>query len=141
MMQLRIKKLQTSTMRVVDKASKLKKILQDDVKLNDEQYMEIMQDIHEYEKLLKEAEDKMKKSQGTFMVAHDITLEVLKKSGEIKISDERFNVRGQRKYECLFCSMRFDTTELRRHHIYMYHWKSKDKAVSKIIFLLFLKNE
>ena len=42
-----------------------------------------MQDTHEYEKLLKEAEDKMKKSQGTFMAAHDTTLEVLKKSGEI----------------------------------------------------------
>ena len=139
MMQLRIKKLQTSTMRVLDKASKLKKILQDDVKLNDEQYMEIMQNMHEYEKILKEAEDKMKKSQGTLMAAHDTALEVLKKSGEIKISDERFNVRGQRKYECLFCSVRFDTTELRRHHIYMHHWKSMDQAVSKILFLLFLK--
>ena len=137
-----IKEKETTKMyndKVVEKASKLKKMLRDDVKLNDKQYMEIMQDVHKYEKLLREAEDKMKKSQGTFMAAHGTTLEVLKKSGEIKISDERFSIRGQRKYECIFCSMRFDTTELRRHHIYMYHWKSMDKAVSEIYFYYFEK--
>ena len=55
-------------------------------------------------------------------------MEVLKASGEVEISSERFNKKGERKFECLFCTKRFDTSNLQKYHIFMYHWPDMEKV-------------
>ena len=69
----------------------------------------------EYEKELKKAEKSMERSESKFIEAHRTTMEVLKVSGEVKISSERFNKKGERKYDCVFCTKRFDTSNLQKH--------------------------
>ena len=53
--------------------------------------MDILSEVQEYELKLKRVEDSMKKSKTKFIEAHGTTLEVLKVSNEIEISDERFS--------------------------------------------------
>ena len=128
-----------------EKAQRLKKKLQKDVVLSESEYMEILSEVQEYELNVKKVEDSMKKSKTKFLEAHGTTLEVLKVSNEIEISDERFSRKGERKYKCIFCTMRFDRWELRKHHILMYHWSDNEERVcihtimflSIILFYLF----
>ena len=121
--------------KVKKKADELKDKLRDDIQLRDDDYMEVLKEVHEYEENLKAAENKMKASQTTFMVAHGTTMEVLGVAGQVQLGEERYNKKGPRKYQCLFCLMTFDTVELRKHHILMYHWNVMDTAVSIIIYL------
>ena len=109
--------------KVREKAEGLKSKMRKDVQMSDEDYLTVMSEVHEYEVSLKDAEKKMKRSEKTFLEAHGATLEVLNVAGEIEISNERFNIKGQRKFECMFCSKKFDNTHLRKYHILMYHWK------------------
>ena len=64
------------------------------------------------------------------MEAHGTMLEVLGKTKEGEISRGTFNKTGCLKYQCVFCTITFDTLNLRNHHIIMYHWESMDKPVS-----------
>ena len=91
--------------------------------------MDILSEVQEYELNLKIVEDSMKKSKTKFLEAHGTSLEVLKVSNEIEISDGRFNTKGERKYQCIFCTMRFDGWKLRKHHILMYHWSDNEECV------------
>ena len=127
--------------KVKEKAEKLKKKLRKDLALSESDYMEILSEVHECENELKNAKDNMQKSKTKFLEAHGTTLEVLKVSSEIEISDERFNKKGDRKYQCIFCTMQFDRWELRKYHIFMYHWSDMDDAVSivKMIIIIFMK--
>ena len=77
----------------------------------------------------------MKASQSAFMLAHGTTMEELGVGGQVQLGEERYNKKGPQKYQCLFCLMAFDTVELRKHHILMYHWNVMDSAVSIIIYL------
>ena len=70
--------------------------------------MDILSEVQEYELNLKIVEDSMKKSKTKFLEVHGTTLEVLKVSNEIEISDERFSTKGERKYQCILCTMQFD---------------------------------
>ena len=97
--------------------------------------MELLREVDEYEQVLKAAENEMKASQSTFMIAHGNAMEVLGVAGQVWLGGERYNKRGPRKYQCLFCLMAFDTAEPRKHHILMYHWNVMDTAVSIIIYL------
>lgn len=54
----------------------------------------------------------MKDSQATFLEAHSSTLEFLKVAGEIGVSEERFHKAGEMKFQCMFCTKRFDM-----HHV------------------------
>ena len=109
--------------------------------LSENDYMEILSEAHECENELKNAQQNMQKSKTKFLKAHRTTLEILKVSSEIEISDERFNKKGERKYQCIFCTMRFDRWELRKYHIFMYHWSDMDDAVSivKMFIIIFIK--
>lgn len=116
--------------KALEKAEKLKYNLRNDVRISNEQYLCIMNEVHEYEMSLKDAVNKMKHSQTTFLEAHSSTLEVLKVADEIGITDKRFHKQGERRFECMFCTKRFDTHHVRKHHILMYHWKDWDSKVS-----------
>ena len=115
--------------KLTEKAEKLKKKLQKDLALSETDYMDILSKVQEYELNLKRVEDSMKKSKTKFLEAHGTTLEVLKVSNEIEISDERFSTKGERKYQCIFCTMQFDQWQLRKHHILMYHWSDNEECV------------
>ena len=91
-----------------EKAEKLKKKLRKDLALSETDYMDILSEVQQYELNLKIVEDSMKKSRTKFLEAHRTTLDVLKVSNEIEISDERFSTKGERKYQCIFCTMQFD---------------------------------
>ena len=65
----------------LDKAQKLKYQMRNDLQITDEEYLSIMKEVHEYEVSLKEAIEKMKGSQATFLEAHGSTLEVFESSG------------------------------------------------------------
>ena len=91
-----------------EKAQRLKNKLQKYLTLSETDYMDILSEVHEYELNFKKVEDSMKKSKTKFLEAHGTTLEVLKVSNEIEISDERFSTKGERKYQCIFCMMWFD---------------------------------
>ena len=88
-----------------------------------------------YEKELKRAEKSMERTKTKFIEAHQTTMEVLKVSGEVEISSERFNKKRERKFECLFCTKRFDTSNLWKYHIFMYHWPDIEKFVSMTFFM------
>ena len=120
--------------KVRDMANNLKKKLRKDLCLNDQDYLDIMAEVNEYEKELKRAEKSMERTKTKFIDAHRTTMEVLKLSGEVEISSERFNKKGERKFECLFCTKRFDTSNLRKYHIFMYHWPDIEKSVSMTFF-------
>ena len=113
----------------MDKAEKLKDHMQSDLQITDEVYLSIMTEVHEYEEALKDAVEKMKGSQTTFLEAHGSTLEVLKVVGEVGVSEERFHKAGERKFQSMFCTKRFET-HVQKHHILMYHWKDWDSMVS-----------
>ena len=83
---------------------------------------------------LKRAENSMERTRTKFIEAHQTTMEVLKLSGEVEISSERFNKKVERKFECLFCTKRFDTSNLWKYHIFMYHWPNIEKSVSMTYF-------
>ena len=70
--------------------------------LSKSDYMEILSEVHECENDLKNAKDNMQRSKTKFLEAHGTTLEVLKASSELEMSDEWFNKKGERKYQCLF---------------------------------------
>ena len=72
----------------------------------------------------------MKGSQTTFLEVHGSTLEVFKVAGEIGVSEERFHKASERKSQCMFCTKRFETHHVLKHHILMYHWKDWDSKVS-----------
>ena len=67
------------------------------------------------------------------MEAHGTMLDVLGKTKEGEILSETFNKTGCQKYQCVFCTIIFDTLNLRNHHILMYYWESMDKPVSLCI--------
>ena len=92
----------------MDKAQKLKDHMRSDLQITDEEYLSIMSEVHEYEESLKDAVEKMKGSQATFLEAHGSTLEVLKVAEEVVVSEERFHKAGERKF----------------------HWKDWDSKVS-----------
>ena len=96
-----------------------------DLQITDEEYLSIMSEVHEYEESLKDAVQKMKGSQTTFLEAHGSTLEVLKVAGEVGVSEERFHKAGE-----MFCTKRFEMHHVWKHHIPMYHWKDLDSKVS-----------
>ena len=121
--------------KVKKKADELKDKLQDDIQLTDDDYMELLREVDEYEQVLKATEKEMKASQSAFMVAHGTTMEVLGVAGQVKLGGERYNKKGPQKYQCLFCLMAFDTAEMRKHHTLMYHWNVMESAVSIIIYL------
>ena len=116
----------------------MKNKLRKELSLNDEDYMEIMCEVIEYEKELKKAEKSIERSKNKFIEAHRTTMEVLKVSGEVEISNEKFNKKGERKFDCFFCTKRFDTSNLRKHHILMYHWADMEKFVSIINYFYIL---
>ena len=103
---------QLTSYKVRQKAEDLKSKMRKDVQMSHEDYVTIMSEVHEYEVSLKDVGKEMKNSQKTFLEVHGATLQVLNVAGEIEISDERFNIKGQRKFECMFCSKRFDNTSL-----------------------------
>ena len=73
----------------------------------------------------------MQSSHSSLLAACSSTMEVLEVLGvsdQVKISDTWFSQRGEQKYKCLFCMMRFDTMALRKHHISLYHWDSVEKV-------------
>ena len=121
--------------KVKKKADELKDKLWDDIQLTDDDYMELLREVDEYEQVLKATENEMKASQSAFMVAHGTTMEVLGVAGQVKLGGERYNKKGPWKYQCLFCLMSFDTAEMRNYHTLMYHWNVMDSAVSIIIYL------
>ena len=114
--------------KVMEKAKELKKRLLHDAGFTRAQYLEIINDINEYKKQVKDSEKQMQSSHSSLLAACSSTMEVLGVSDQVKISDTRFSQRGERKYKCLFCMMRFDTTALRKHHISLYHWDSVEKV-------------
>ena len=116
----------------LDKAQRLKYHMRSDAELTDEEYLSIMNEVHEYEMSLKDAVHKMEHSQATFLGAHSSTLEVLNIAGETWVSDERFHKAGERKFQCMFCTKRFDELHVCKHHILMYHWKDWDSKVSNM---------
>ena len=120
--------------KVAEMAQNLKKKLRKELYLDDKDYMEIMHKVIEYEEELKKAEKSMERSKNKFIEAHQTTMEVLKVSGEVEISSERFHKKGERKFDCVFCTKRFDTSNLWKHHILMYHWPDIDKSVSIIYY-------
>ena len=61
-----------------------------------------MSKVHEFEESLKDAVQKMKGSQTSFLEAHGSTLEVLKVAGEVGVSEERFHEAGERKVYVLY---------------------------------------
>ena len=67
----------------LDKAQRLKYHMRSDAELTDEEYLSIMNEVHEYEMSLKDAVHKMEHSQATFLGAHSSMLEVLNIAGEI----------------------------------------------------------
>ena len=120
---------------VKKKAHELKDKLRDDLHLKDDDYMELLREVDEYEQVLKAAENEMKGSQSAFMIAHGTTMEVLGVAGQVQLGGQRYSKKGPRKYQCLFCLMAFDTAELRKHHTLRHHWNVMDSAVSIIIYL------
>ena len=76
------------------KADELKDKLRDDIQLRDDDYMEFLKEVHEYQQILKAAENKMKASQSAFMVAHGTTMEVLGVGGQVQLGEERYNKKG-----------------------------------------------
>ena len=114
----------------MDKAQKLKDHMRSDLQITDEEYLSIMTEVHEYEESLKDAVEKVKGSQTTFLEAHGSTLEVLKVVGEVGVSEERFHKGGERKFQCVFCTKSFETHHVWKQHILMYHWKDWDSKVS-----------
>ena len=115
--------------KAMDKAHKLKDHIRTDLQITDEEYLSIMSEVHEYEESLKDAVEKMKGSQTTFLEAHGSTLEVLKVA-EVGVSEERFHKVEERKFQCMFCTKRFEMHHVQKHHILMYHWKDWDSKVS-----------
>ena len=114
----------------MDKAHKLKDHMRTDLQITDEEYLSIMSEVHKYEELLKDAVEKMKGSQTTFLKVHGSTLEVLKVAGEVVVSEERFHKAGDREFQCIFCTKRFEMHHVWKHHILMCHWKDWDSKVS-----------
>ena len=112
-----------SKAKVIDKAQKLKYHIRKDAQFSDEEYLSIMDEVHEYEISLKEAVEKMKGTKASFLQAHISILEVLNIAGEVGISEDRFHKGGERKFLCMFCTKRFETHHVCKHHILMYHWK------------------
>ena len=75
--------------------------------LSESDYMEILSEVHECKNELKNAKDNMQKSKIKFLQAHGTTLEVLKVSSEIEISNERFNKKEKGNISVYFvqCSL------------------------------------
>ena len=80
--------------KVKKKADELKDKLRDDIQLTDDDYMELLREVDEYEQVLKATEKEMKASQSAFMVAHGTTMEVLGVAGQVKLGGERYNKKG-----------------------------------------------
>ena len=96
----------------MDKAHKLKDHMRTDLQITNEEYLSILCEVHEYEESLKDAVEKMKGSQNTFLEAHGSTLEVLKVAGEVGVSEKRFHKVGERKFQCMLCTKKFEI-----HHV------------------------
>ena len=62
--------------------------------MTDDDYIELLREVDEYEQVSKATETQMKASQGDFMVAYGTTLEVLGVAGEVKLGGERYNKKG-----------------------------------------------
>ena len=84
--------------KVKKKADELKDKLRDDIQLTDDDYMELLREVDEYEQVLKATEKEMKASQSAFMVAHGTTMKVLGVAGQVKLGGERYNKKGPQKY-------------------------------------------
>ena len=117
------------------KAKELEKRLLPDAGFTREQCLEIINDVNEYKKQVKDSEKQMQGSHSSLLAACSSTMEVLGVSDQVKISDTQFSQRGERKYKCLFCMMNFDTTALRKHHISLsLGFSGKSKYIDYIIY-------
>ena len=95
----------------------------------DEELQHLVNEIEDYRKKMEQAEVQMKSSFLAFMTAHLATMEVLAVAGEIKYS-EMLNRKGPRDVRCMFCTMVFDSHEMRKGHVLSYHWKVFEVTVS-----------
>ena len=131
---------------LMDKVNRLKKLMRPDVEMTDQEMIQLVKDVEELKVEMEENKKEMKRTQREFMTAHSATLEVLGAAGELKVSNKRFNTKGQIHIRCMLCTMGFDDMELRRQHILVYHWKDMETTVSSNIvmyvqlsILIFLK--
>ena len=106
---------------VKKKADKLKPFLAQGVYIQEDELVNLVRDIEEYQKSMEIAEREMRESTSAFMVAHGTTLEVLGEAGKIKYK-ERFHRKVSKDVRCIFCSMQFQSAELWTKHIVDCHW-------------------
>ena len=97
--------------------------------MTDEEQEHLVSEIEDYRKKMENAEVQMKSSSLAFMTAHLATMEVLGVAGKVKYS-ESFSRKGPRDVSCMFCTIVFDTHEMRRRHILSYHWRVFEVTVS-----------
>ena len=81
--------------KVIEKAKELEERLLPDVGITREQYLEIINDVNEYKKQVKDSEKQMQSSNSSLLAACSTTMEVLGVSGQVKISDTWFSQRGE----------------------------------------------
>ena len=120
--------------KVKEKAKELEKSLLPDAGFTREEYLEIINDVNEYKKQVMDSEKQMKTSHSSLLSAYSSTMEVLRVSEQVKISDTWFSHTREQKYKCLFCMMRFDKIALQKHHILMYHWDLVGKVSIYFIY-------
>ena len=89
----------------------------------------LVQDIEDYKKSMEQAERQMKSSTSVFMAAHSATMEVLGVAGKVQYN-QRFSLKGLRDIRCMFCTMVFDSHEVRKRHIVSCLWTIFEATVS-----------
>ena len=82
----------------------------------EEELQHLVNEIEDYRKKMEQAEVQMKSSFSAFMAAHLATMEVLAVAGEVKYS-EMLSRKGPRDVRCMFCTMVFDSHEMRKRHV------------------------
>ena len=71
----------------------------------------------------------MKSNTSAFMAAHATTLEVLGEAGKVQYR-QRFHSKVSTDMKCMFCTMVFSSSELKKKHIISCHWAIFEDTVS-----------
>ena len=94
-----------------------------------EKLQDLMNEIEDYKQQMAQAKKQMESSSSVFLSAHAATMEVLGMVGKVKYH-EWFHKKGSRDVRCMFCTMLFDSYELRNKHIISCHWTVFEATVS-----------
>ena len=123
------KKAEEDCYSVKQKAIELKQLLVPGVEMCDDELEHLVQEIEDYKKSMKQTEKQMKSSMSAFMAAHSTTMEVFGVAGKVQYN-QKFCSKGLRDIRCMFCTMVFDSHEVRKRHIISCHWTIFEATVS-----------